>query len=155
MATHSSVLAWRIPGTGEPSGLLSMGSHRVSRTQLKWLSSSIFPKLLLLLSSFSHVWLCATPEMAAHQALPSLGFSRQEHWSHFPLQCMKVKSEREVAQSCPTLATPWTAAHQAPPPMGFSRQEYWSGVPSPSPYSLYCTLYPNDLFILYLKTWNF
>ena len=29
MATHSSVLAWRIPGTGEPGGLSSMGSHRV------------------------------------------------------------------------------------------------------------------------------
>ena len=29
MATHSSVLAWRIPGTGEPGGLLSMGSYRV------------------------------------------------------------------------------------------------------------------------------
>ena len=29
MATHSSVLAWRIPGMGEPNGLLSMGSHRV------------------------------------------------------------------------------------------------------------------------------
>ena len=29
MATHSSVLAWRIPGSGEPGGLLSMGSHRV------------------------------------------------------------------------------------------------------------------------------
>ena len=29
MATHSSALAWRIPGTGEPGGLSSMGSHRV------------------------------------------------------------------------------------------------------------------------------
>ena len=29
MATHSSVLAWRIPGAGEPGGLTSMGSHRV------------------------------------------------------------------------------------------------------------------------------
>ena len=29
MATHSSILAWRIPGTGEPVGLPSMGSHRV------------------------------------------------------------------------------------------------------------------------------
>ena len=29
MATHSSLLAWRIPGTGEPGGLPSMGSHRV------------------------------------------------------------------------------------------------------------------------------
>ena len=52
---------------------------------------------------------------------------------HFLLQCMKVKSESEVAQSCPTLATPWTAAYQAPLSMGFSRQEYWSGVPLPSP----------------------
>ena len=52
---------------------------------------------------------------------------------HFLLQCMKVKSESEVAQSCLTLATPWTAAYQAPPSMGFSRQEYWSGLPLPSP----------------------
>ena len=46
---------------------------------------------------------------------------------------MKVKSESEVAQSCPTLSTPWTAAYQAPPSMGFSRQKSWSGVPLPSP----------------------
>ena len=38
MATHSSVLAWRIPGTREPGGLSSMGSQ--SQTRLKWLSSS-------------------------------------------------------------------------------------------------------------------
>ena len=52
---------------------------------------------------------------------------------HFLLQCIKVKSEREVAQLCPTLLTPWTAAYQAPPSMGFSRQEYWSGLPLPPP----------------------
>ena len=52
---------------------------------------------------------------------------------HFLLQCMKVKSEREVAQSCLTLSDPMTAAYQAPPSMGFSRQEYWSGVTLPSP----------------------
>ena len=40
--------------------------------------------LLLLLSHFSLVRLCATPEMAAHQAPPSLGFSRQENWSGLP-----------------------------------------------------------------------
>ena len=50
---------------------------------------------------------------------------------HFLFQCMKVKSESEVAQSCPTLSNPWTAAHQAPPSMGFSRQEDWSGLPLP------------------------
>ena len=40
--------------------------------------------LLLLLSHFSHVWLRVTPQTAAHQAPPSLGFSRQEHWSGLP-----------------------------------------------------------------------
>ena len=66
--------------------------------------------LLLLLSHFSRARLCATPQTAAHQAPPSLGFSRQEYNTgvgcHFLLQCMKVKSEREVAQSCPTLRDP-------------------------------------------------
>ena len=49
---------------------------------------------------------------------------------HFLLQCRKVKSEREVAQSCPTLRDPMDCS---PPSMGFSRQECWSGVPLPSP----------------------
>ena len=64
--------------------------------------------LLLLLSRFSHVRLWVTPETAAHQAPPSLGFSRQEHWSgcYVLLQCMKVKSESEVTQLCLTLSDP-------------------------------------------------
>ena len=63
--------------------------------------------LLLLLSCFSRAGLCATPQTAAHQAPPSLGFSRQERWNGLPfLQCMKVKSESEVAQSSPTLSDP-------------------------------------------------
>ena len=49
---------------------------------------------------------------------------------HFLLQCMKVKSESEVAFF---FATPWTAAYQAPPSVRFPRHEYWSGVPLPSP----------------------
>ena len=50
---------------------------------------------------------------------------------HFLLQCMKVKSQSEVAQLCPTLRDPMdcNAAYQAPLSMGFSRQEYWSEVP--------------------------
>ena len=66
---------------------------------------------------------------------------------HFLLQYMKVKSESEVTQSCPTLATPWTAAHQAPPSMGFCRQEYWSGVPLPS-------LHPTSLKFLDKKQFS-
>ena len=63
--------------------------------------------LLLLLSRFSRVRLCATPQTAAHQAPPSLGFSRQEHWSGLPFPSPVHESEKsEVAQSCPTLSDP-------------------------------------------------
>ena len=98
--------------------------------------------LLLLLSRFSRVQLCASPCTAAYQASPSMGFSRQEHWSGLPFPSpmhvsgkwkLKVKSLSRVR----LLATSWTVAHQAPPSMGFSRQEYWSGVPMPSPYQLW------------------
>ena len=58
---------------------------------------------LLLLSHFSSVRLCVTPWTAAHQAPPSLGFSRQEHWSGLPFPSPMHESESEVAQSCPIL----------------------------------------------------
>ena len=50
--------------------------------------------LLLLLSRFSRVRICVTPEMAAHQAPPSLGFSRQEHWSGLPFPSPMHESEK-------------------------------------------------------------
>ena len=50
--------------------------------------------LLLLLSRFSRVRLCATPETAAHQAHLSPGFSRQEHWSGLPFPSPMHKSEK-------------------------------------------------------------
>ena len=56
--------------------------------------------MLLLLSRFSCDRFCATPETAAHQAPPSLGFSRQEHWSGLPFP--SPMHESEVAQLCPT-----------------------------------------------------
>ena len=55
---------------------------------------TFFFQLLLLLSRFSHVQLCATPETAAHQAPPSLGFSRQEHWSGLPFPSPTHKSKK-------------------------------------------------------------
>ena len=72
-------------------------SHEIKRYLL--LGRKAMANLLILLSHFSHVRLCATP---------SLGFSRQEHWSGlpFPFQCINVKSESEVAQPCPTLCDP-------------------------------------------------
>ena len=64
--------------------------------------------LLLLLSRFSRVRLYATPETAVHQA-PHPWASPGKNTGvgyHFLLQCMKVKSESEVAESCPTLSDP-------------------------------------------------
>ena len=58
------------------------------------------------LSHFSRVRLCATPQTAAHQPPPSLGFSRQEHWSGLPFPSPMHESESEVAQSCLTLSDP-------------------------------------------------
>ena len=48
----------------------------------------------LLLSRFSRVRLYVTPETAAHQAPPSLGFSRQEHWSGLPFPSPMRESEK-------------------------------------------------------------
>ena len=102
-------------------------NHHCCQGEQVWL-------LLLLLSCFSHVQLCATPQTAAHQAPLSLGFSRQEPWSGLPFPSpmhesgkwkLKVKSLSHVR----LFATPWTAAYQAPPSIGFSRQKYWSGLP--------------------------
>ena len=65
--------------------------------------------VLLLLSCFSRVRLCATPQTAAHQAPLSLGFFRQEHWSGLPFPSPMHESEkgnRSVAQSCPTPSDP-------------------------------------------------
>jgi len=86
--------------------------------------------------------------MAAHQAPPSLGFSRQEHWSGLPFpypihESEKWKWSRSVVSDP---QRPHGLQPQAPPSMGFARQEYWSGVPLPSPrffttrYWIYCFL---------------
>ena len=117
-----------------------------------WFNCIIFVVLLLLLSRFSRVWLCATPRRQPTR-LPHPWDSPGKNTGvgcHFLLQCVKLKSESEVAQLCPTLATQWTAAYQAPPSMGFSRQEYWSGMPSPSP--ICCALYFYYFHQLYLRS---
>ena len=52
---------------------------------------------------------------------------------HFLLQCTKVESESEVAQSCPTLSNPMDCRPPGSSIHGIFQQEYWSGVPLPSP----------------------
>ena len=72
--------------------------------------------LLLLLNRFSRVPLCATPEMATHQAPPSLGFSKQEHWSGLPFP--SPMRESEVAQLCRTLRDPMDCSPPGSPVPG-------------------------------------
>ena len=112
------------------------GRKRRGWDRMRWWDGiivSVDMLLLLLLSRFSRVWLCATPQTAAHQAPPSLGFSRQEYWSGLPFPSPMnacVLSRFNRVRLC---VTPWRALHQAPLSTGFSRQEYWSGLPCPYP----------------------
>ena len=73
MATHSSVLAWKIPGMGEPWWAAFYGVAQ-SRTRLKRLSSSSSSSSSRLMYNHKSV-----------QAPPSMGFSRQEYWGGVPL----------------------------------------------------------------------
>ena len=80
-----------ILGTSVPplTGILNAGWRQVA--EVKTMAVLL---LLLLLSRFSRVWLCATPKTAANQALPSLGFSRQEHWRGLPFPSPMDESEK-------------------------------------------------------------
>ena len=71
-----------------------------------WLLCSKCCMLLLLLSHFSRDWLCATPQIAVHQAPPSLGFSRQEHWSGLPFPSPVHEKWKWSSSLCPTLHDP-------------------------------------------------
>ena len=65
---------------------------RSKRLLISWLQSP--SAVILLLSHFSRVRLCVTPETAAHQAPASLGFSRQEHWSGLSFPSPMHESEK-------------------------------------------------------------
>ena len=52
--------------------------------------------LLLLLRHFSCIRLCATPSTAAYQAIPSMGFSRQEYWNGLPLPSLCNQDSNEL-----------------------------------------------------------
>ena len=108
MATHSSVLAWRIPGTGETGGSAALAARSVLPSNR--------PATPLFLPA---CWV-----FMAVQAVLSL-------WREGAAlrSCVWVKSLSGVR----LLATPWTAAYQAPLSLGFSR----SGVPLPSPISMH------------------
>ena len=84
--THDS--QWRRPTSQGVKNMFQRKTHTPSRH----LQHSEF--MLLLLSRFSRVRLCATPQTAAHQAAPPLGFSRQECWSGLTFPSTVHESEK-------------------------------------------------------------
>ena len=87
MATHSSVLAWRIPGTGEPGGLPSLGSHRVGHdwSDLAAAAADTVKCLLALRFhgiKFQFICLCLTLNSPRYQKLP--GQVIKSHVKFFP-----------------------------------------------------------------------
>ena len=114
MATHSSVLAWRVPGTGEPGGLSSMESHRVGHDWSDLAAAAVAAYFYLV--HFLSVGMYLSYSFLL-SFLPSL------------LACVCVHLLSHVR----FFVTLWTLAHEAPLSMGFSRQKYWSGLPFPPP----------------------
>ena len=149
IATHSSILAWRIPWTREPGGLQSIGSRRAGHNWSDWAhfsSSSWWTEtyhyevhfFITAAAAAKLLQLCPTlcdPTDGSPPGSPVPGIlqARTLEWDAISFSnAWKWKVKVKLLSRVWLLATPWTAAHQAPPSMGFSRQEYWSGVPLPS-----------------------
>ena len=97
-----------------------------------WLSFLAKLLLLLLLSRFSRVWLCAEPIDGSPPGSPIPGIpqARTLDWVAISFSNVwKWKVKVNLFSRIRPLVTWWTAAYQAPPSMGFSRREYWNGVP--------------------------
>ena len=104
MATHSSILAWRTPGTEEPGGLPSMGLHRVGHD---WsdLAAAASPPSMFLLGNYPDPGLERGWDTVTHKGL-SARLSQAD------------PALPEVSQKCCSVAkffaNPWTVAHQDP-----------------------------------------
>ena len=98
MATHSSVLVWRIPRTGEPGGLLSMGLHRVGHD---------WSDLVAAAAAETNSWLWIRLLLAFGSS--KFGLLLANYFNlHFPLRLPKYmpQSVSSVSQLCPTLCDP-------------------------------------------------
>ena len=151
MATHSSILAWRIPWTEEPGGLQSTGSRRVRHD---WVTSLHFKiKVILVILSlvkpcisyiviptgfFLNAWNVLIIKSRILQGfdirLIGLQFPEMYPFFIFVFDVCCPWLFESVTHWCPTLCDPTDCvARQAPLSMELSRQEYWSGLPFPSP----------------------
>ena len=113
MASHAWILAWRLPGTGEPGGLPSMGSQGVGPNL-----SDLAAAAAAAINVECIVCNCSSPDVS----------SKKYHNISFD----ENKSLISISVSV-FFATPWTEALWAPLSMGFSRHRYWSGLPCPPP----------------------
>ena len=107
MATHSSVLAWRIPGTGEPVGLLSMGSHRVGHDWSDLAAAAFLYKFFFQLGFF----LKNLSRVSAAENTENCGFTPQsiDSTSELLIWAMRVQG----AQSLPrTECLIWSGCFQ-------------------------------------------
>ena len=118
--------------------------------------------LLLLLSRFSRVRLCATHQGSPPGSpVPGLLQARTLEWVAMSFSnAWKWKGKAKLFSRVRLLVTPWTAAYQAPLSTGFSRQEFWSGLPLPSlEFNSKCLLIKawstNSIHITWEFIWNF
>ena len=136
MATHSSVLAWRIPGAG-------VGCHLWGRTESDTTEPLTHRKVPTQVCCCCCCCCCCQvasvvsnsvrPHRRQPTRLPRPWDSPSKNAGvgcHFLLQCMKVKSESEVAQSCPTLSNPMDCSLPGSPIHGIfqARELEWGAI---------------------------
>ena len=99
MATHSSLLAWRIPGTGEPGGLLSLGSHRVGHDWSNLEAAAAVLSTASVTQWIQEHFLLFTPCLLLHFVL---------FLSHFLSNASSCIKKREKNQQGSCRSQPWT-----------------------------------------------
>ena len=122
MATHSSVLAWRIPGTGEPGGLPSMGSHRVGHNWgdlavavaaaglYIWLYSKLFPQISLECRSDTKNLINASIAWLFIISFRKIILFQDCYWFFFWIYLSIFALSRKVATSHIWLSNTWMGA---------------------------------------------
>ena len=154
MATHYSILAWRMLWTEKPGGLQSTGLQRVGHDRATFTHSLIYkavrnPDFLISDFYFTKATILNSLRILCwvHKRIMPLislffdflivlAISLVSSGSIlYPFPCT-VCVHANLLQFCLTLCNLWTVAHQAPLSMGFSRKKYWSGLPWPPPGTL-------------------
>ena len=132
MATHSSVLAWRIPGTGEPGGLPSMGSHRVGHiSNNKALGIVLLPWGLVRLAGRAFwVWASLTHRPQVWDPFPSARLGTDSLRDTDTSTCTETQAPRDPGRHTQTRVHTPTLPHS---PL-LARSPFWavSSFPTPS-----------------------